>query len=69
LLAAGVVLTLAAGAIAQSTPANRPQPMTPPTPPTTGETRSPWLEYVVFGVLGLMVLGVNCMPSKRGHQD
>jgi len=40
-------------------------------PPTPGKQDSPpiILYWLVLGVTILLVVGVNLMPSKRGHQD
>ena len=39
-----------------------------PTPPS-GKSDIPWTPYAAAILLGLLVVGVNFIPSKRGHQD
>ena len=40
-------------------------------PPTPGKQDSPpvVLYWITLGLTVLLVVGVNLMPSKRGHQD
>ena len=77
LIATGIVaLVAAAGAVLPAattlaqTPSTKNQPMTPPTPPSgTGTPAAPWSQWLLAVGLVVLVIGVNCIPSKRGHQD
>ena len=39
-----------------------------PTPPV-GKSDTPWMPYGVAILLAGLIIGVNFIPSKRGHQD
>ncbi len=39
-----------------------------PTPPV-GKSDIPWTPYGVAVILAGLIIGVNFIPSKRGHQD
>lgn len=68
ILAAAILLP-ATIALAQ-TPSAKNQPMTPPTPPTSqGTPPAPWSQWFLAVGLLVLIVGVNCIPSKRGHQD
>lgn len=61
---------LPAATILAQTPSSKNQPMTPPTPPTSsGTPPAPWSQWLLAVGLVVLVVGVNCIPSKRGHQD
>jgi hypothetical protein len=66
LLAIGAVLSLAAGAIAQTAPAV--QQLSPPTPGRVDNPPVVMNILVLLLVTGLIV-GAFVIPAKRGHQD
>ena len=41
----------------------------PPSPNLKAEEPSSWPQYVLGGILILVALGANLIPTKRGHQD
>ncbi len=60
---------MSAPALAQSTSGTRKvEPLTPPTPPPTN-AGTPWMPMITMFVLLAIIVGVNFLPSKRGHQD
>jgi hypothetical protein len=71
LLAAAAVALLSVPALAQPSDTNKSkknEPLVPPTPPPN-KSDIPWTPYIVAVVLAGLVVGVNFIPSKRGHQD
>jgi len=41
----------------------------PPSPNLKPEEPAQWPQYILGGVLILVALGANLIPTKRGHQD
>lgn len=69
-LALGAVVLLASPAAAQ--PANQGTPQsTIMLPPASGGVDDPpkYRMYLTVLVIGVLILGANAIPSKRGHQD
>ncbi len=73
-LVAGVVVAVAApGVMAQSGGSGGGKKkekveLVVPTPPV-GKSDIPWTPYGVAILLAGLIIGVNFIPSKRGHQD
>lgn len=66
----GCVLALALTAVTLAqTSGNKPTTLTPPTPPSLGNSGGPILPILLAAVVAIVVIGVNFIPSKRGHQD
>lgn len=71
------VFVVTAGALSFNPPASDALAQTAPAeveqirPPTPGKQDSPpvILYWLVLAVTVILVVGVNLMPSKRGHQD
>lgn len=70
LAAAALVAVSAPSVLAQSggTKKKEVQPLVAPTPPV-GKSDIPWTPYGVAIILAGLIIGVNFIPSKRGHQD
>ena len=64
--AAMMVLGSAAWALAQTPKVEK--ILTPAVPPV-GKSDTLWMPSVAAVLLALLVVGVNFIPSKRGHQD
>lgn len=64
-IACSAMTCISAPAFAQDAKAERTAPV--PAPPT--KPPSHLLGTVMCFVLGAMIIGVNFIPSKRGHQD
>jgi hypothetical protein len=63
-----LLLAIWAGtAIAQSAPKIE-KVLKPPTPPV-GKVDTPWLPIILAFVFTGIIVGVNFIPSKRGHLD
>lgn len=61
--------SISAPALAQSSSGTKKvEPLVPPSPPPTN-SGTPWMPMLTMFVLLAIIVGVNCMPSKRGHQD
>ncbi len=56
-------------ALAQPAKPNTQNELTPPVPTPPRNPPSFLLGIAVAFVLGALVVGVNFIPSKRGHQD
>ncbi len=67
-LAAGLVSTPAMGQSTGSGGTKKPVVLQPPIPPS-GDGNSPWMPVVMMFVFVGVIVGVNFIPSKRGHQD
>jgi hypothetical protein len=66
---AGAMAFTAAPALAQSGGSKKKvEVLNPPTPPL-GKSDIPWTPYFVAVLLAGLIVGVNFIPSKRGHQD
>lgn len=37
--------------------------------PSITRTPAPWLGFLIVAALGVALIFINLMPSKRGHQD
>lgn len=61
--------TISSPTLAQSSSGTKKvEPLVPPSPPSTN-AGTPWMPmFTMFALLAILV-GVNCIPSKRGHQD
>ncbi len=70
-LATLAVLLLALPAVAQFDTRNNQEEERPPSPPTAREADTiPWpIKLVVVPLVIAVCVGVNLIPSKRGHQD
>jgi hypothetical protein len=68
-LALGAAL-LASPALGQDSSASKKKEtvLVPPAPPL-GKSDTPWTPIGVAVLLLLIIVGVNFIPSKRGHQD
>lgn len=66
-LASGMAMN---DALAQSGTSGTKKPVVlqPPTPPT-GESTAPWMPTIMMFLFVAIIVGVNFIPSKRGHQD
>ncbi|MBY0313470.1 MAG: hypothetical protein K2W85_15500 [Phycisphaerales bacterium] len=61
--------TISAPALAQSSSnSKKSEPLVPPSPPATN-AGTPWMPMLTMFALLAIIVGVNCIPSKRGHQD
>lgn len=69
-LALGAVVLFASPAAAQPANQGTPQPAIL-RPPPSGDTDTPpkYRMYLTVLVIGVLMLGANAIPSKRGHQD
>jgi hypothetical protein len=61
------IATWAGTVLAQSTPKVE-KVLKPPTPPV-GKAETPWLPIILAFLLVAIIVGVNFIPSKRGHLD
>jgi len=68
LLAAAMLFTVSASAQEGGTKKKEVQPLIAPVPPI-GKSDTPWMPYGVAVILAGLIIGVNFIPSKRGHQD
>ncbi|PHQ81276.1 MAG: hypothetical protein COB69_04530 [Phycisphaera sp.] len=68
-LALGAMLVVSSGASAQ--PQTQPTQPTTLRPPSSSDTAKPpkFRMYFTVLVIGLLMLGANGIPTKRGHQD
>ncbi|HMN42617.1 MAG TPA: hypothetical protein PKE29_17385 [Phycisphaerales bacterium] len=63
-----LLLAAAAGpAIAQTAP--KVEKILQPAVPPVGKTDVPWMPYIMAVLLAVIIVAVNFIPSKRGHQD
>lgn len=53
--------------LAQATPKVE-KVLKPPTPPV-GKADTPWIPIILAFLFVAIIVGVNFIPSKRGHQD
>ncbi len=67
-LAALVVLSFAAPA-ALAQPAKKDQKVEAPTPGKEDGDRPFFMHWIIMILILAAIAGVNCIPSKRGHQD
>ncbi|HYE02287.1 MAG TPA: hypothetical protein VD963_03525 [Phycisphaerales bacterium] len=72
-LAASLSLLLGSTALAQNTPGNNPgqdeKRLTPPIPNPPAARKPAYIMVGLAIVITGIVVGVNFIPSKRGHQD
>ncbi len=57
----------AAPVLAQATP--KVEKVLKPASPPVGKAETPWLPLILAFLLTAIIVGVNFLPSKRGHQD
>ena len=67
-VAGAVVAVAAPGVMAQSGKKKEKVELVVPTPPV-GKSETPWMPYGAAILLAGLIIGVNFIPSKRGHQD
>ncbi len=68
IILAAVALS-APAALAQQNAADTPQSISPPLPPTKQNKPPVIMYYLLAAAIVFLVVGVNTIPSKRGHQD
>jgi hypothetical protein len=57
----------AAPVIAQTAP--KVEKILKPAVPPVGKSDIPWMPYFMAVLLAIIIVAVNFIPSKRGHQD
>lgn len=68
-LAIGALCAAPPEASAQSSTKDKSKELTPPVPNPPKDPPSHLMGMLMVLVLGGLVIGVNFIPSKRGHQD
>jgi hypothetical protein len=69
LAVAGALAVLALPALAQFGSTDAPTTLAPPRPGKPDDSAPVVMTYLVGLVLAAAAIGVNLIPSKRGHQD
>ncbi len=62
-----VLIAAAAPVLAQTAP--KVEKILKPAVPPVGKSDIPWMPYIMAALLAIIVVAVNFIPSKRGHQD
>lgn len=70
-LALGALIVVSSPAAAQPANQGTPRPTILRPPSADGETANPpkYRMYLTVLTIGVLMLGANAIPSKRGHQD
>jgi hypothetical protein len=58
---------MAAPVIAQTAP--KVEKVLKPAVPPVGKSDIPWMPYIMAVLFAIIIIAVNFIPSKRGHQD
>lgn len=66
---ASAMLVASPEALAQSSTKKGPVELKTPVPTREDTDRPTFMTFLVLVVVLAAIVGVNCIPSKRGHQD